>query len=203
MRQVALQRSAQLRGQFMAKAMLYSKVSYVWIDESGSDNRSYMRKYGYSIKGEVPVCRRLLVRGQRVSAIAAIAIDGLLALNLTTETVNSDIFYDFIRGSLIPQMRQFDGSNPRSIVIMDNCSVHHVLEVKDLFRNVGIPVFFLPPYSPDYNPIEEAFSYVKGYLREHDILLQTISDPCSVVQSAFNSITPHLCDQWITHSGYS
>ena len=71
-----------------------------------------MRKYGYSIKGEVPVCRRLLVRGQRVSAIAAIAIDGLLALNLTTETVNSDIFYDFIGGSLIPQMRQFDGSNP-------------------------------------------------------------------------------------------
>ena len=42
MRQVALQRSAQLRGQFMAKAMLYSKVSYVWIDESGCDNRSYM-----------------------------------------------------------------------------------------------------------------------------------------------------------------
>ena len=49
-----------------------------------------------------------------MSGIAAIAINGLLALNLTTETVNSDIFYDFIRGSLIPQMRQFDGSNPRS-----------------------------------------------------------------------------------------
>ena len=48
-----------------------------------------MQKYGYSIKREVPVCRKLLVRGQRVSAIAAIAIDGLLALNLTTETVNS------------------------------------------------------------------------------------------------------------------
>ena len=44
------------------------------------------------------MCHRLLVRGQRVSAIAAIAIDGLLALNLTTETVNSDIFYDFYQG---------------------------------------------------------------------------------------------------------
>lgn len=51
---------------------------------------------------------------------------------------------------------------------MDNCSVHHVPEVKGMFMNVGIPVFFLPPYSPDYNPIEEMFSYVKTYLRRHD-----------------------------------
>ena len=71
-------------------------------------------------------------------------------------------------------------------------------EVKDLFRNVGIPVFFLIPYCPDYNPIEDGFSYVKGYLREHDILVQTVSDPCSVVESAFNRITPHLCNQLIT-----
>ena len=137
-----------------------------------------------------------------MSAIAAIATDGLIALDLTTETVNSDTFYDFIRGSLIPKMGQFDGMNPKSIVIMDNCSIHHVPEVKDLFRNVGIPVFFLPPYSPDYNPIEEAFSYVKTYLREHDIVLQATTDPCSIIESAFNSITPHLCNQWITHSGY-
>ena len=55
MRQVALQHSAELRGQSMTK--LCCKVSCVWIDESGCDNRSYMRKYDYSIKGEVPVCR--------------------------------------------------------------------------------------------------------------------------------------------------
>ena len=67
----------------------------------------------------------------------------------------------------------------KSIVILDNCSVHHVPEV------FAILLFFLPPYSPDYNPIEEVFSYVKGYLRHHDNL---IHDPTVVIREAFNLI---------------
>ena len=99
-------------------------------------------------------------------------------------------------------MQTFDGVSARSVVIMDNCSIHHVPEVKDIFARSGMPVFFLPPYSPDYNPIEEAFSYVKRSLRKHDNLLQSISDPCDVIKSAFDSITPSHCNQWINHSGY-
>lgn len=68
---VALQRSAQLRGDFMAQVLLYKKELFVWLDETGSDNRSY------AISGQIPLCHRLLVRGQRISAIAAIATDGL------------------------------------------------------------------------------------------------------------------------------
>ena len=104
------------------------------------------------------MCHRLLVRGQRISAIAAISNDGLVALELSKGTTDSDLFYDFIRGSLIPQMNMFDGVSEKSIVIMDNCSIHHVAEVKRMFMDSGIAVFFLPPYSPDYNPIEETFS---------------------------------------------
>ena len=99
-------------------------------------------------------------------------------------------------------MTTFDGSSSTSIVIMDNCSIHHVQEVEDMFKAAGIAVIFLPPYSPDYNPIEETFSYVMSYLREHDYLLQSITDPCSVLEYAFNSITQSHCSQWITHSGY-
>lgn len=201
-RQVALQRSVHLRGEFMAKVLLYKKELYVWLDETGCDNRTYMRRYGYAIKGEVPLCHRLLVRGQRISAIAAIATDGLVSFELSTQTTNSDSFYDFVRGSLIPHMTAFDGVSPKSILIMDNCSVHHVPEVESMFRDAGIPVFFLPPYSPDYNPIEETFSYIKSYLRKHDDILQLIDDPCSVVESAFYSITSNHCSQWIAHSGY-
>lgn len=116
--------------------------------------------------------------------------------------MNSELFFDYIRGTLIPKMSPFDGTSPKSIVIMDNFSVHHVDEVKEMFQDAGIPVFFLPPYSPDYNPIEEAFSYVKTYLREHDELLQSITNPCTIIRSAFESITPYHCSQWITHSGY-
>ena len=54
---------------------------YSW-DETGCDNRSFMRKYGYAIRSEVPVCRRLLVRGQRISAIAAISCDGVVAFEM-------------------------------------------------------------------------------------------------------------------------
>ena len=68
----------------------------------GCDNRSFMRKYGYAIRGQVPSCQRLLVRGQRISGIAAIAMDGLVALELTTNTVRT--FFDYIRDTLIPQM---------------------------------------------------------------------------------------------------
>ena len=203
-RQVALQRSLSLRGIFIANALLYAMEMFVFLDETGCDNKSFMRKYGYAISGETPVCHRLLVRGKRYSAIAAIATDGLVAISEpTSSTIDSESFFDFIRGSLIPQMNSFDGSSPKSIVIMDNCTIHHVPEVKSMFDDVGIPVLFLPPYSPDYNPIEEAFSYVKSYLRKHDDLLQAIGDPRSVIQSAFHSITANQCMQWIKHSGYS
>ena len=60
---------------------------------------------------------------------------------------------------------------------MDNCKIHHVQAVKDFFEDAGILLMFLPPYSPDYNPIEEAFSSVKYYLKDHDELLQSVDDP--------------------------
>ena len=72
--------------------------------KTGCDNRDYMRKYGYAIRGQTPHCRRLLVRGNRISVIAAIACDGLVAMECTTGTISSDNFFDFVRGTLIPQM---------------------------------------------------------------------------------------------------
>ena len=100
----------------------------------------------------------------------------------------------FVRGSLIPMMHSFDGSAPKSIAVLDNCSIHHVQSVVQLLVDTGILVLFLPPYSPDYNPIEECFSYVKYYLREHDALLQVLNDPIVILQSAFNSITSEKSD---------
>ena len=183
----------------MAEVLLYQKELLVWLDETGCNNRSFMRKYGYATRGQVPSCKRLLVRGQRISGIAAIAMDGLVALAIQS---TQNFFFDYIRGTLIPQMSPFDGTSPKSILVMDNCSIHHVDEVKEILQDAGIPIFFLPPYSPDYNPIEEAFSYVKTYLRKHDELLQSITNPCTIVRSALESITPYHCFKWITHSGY-
>jgi transposase len=62
----------------------------------------------------------------------------------------------------------FNGYNPHSIVIMDNCSIHHVSGIKKMIEEVGALLLFLPPYSPDFIPIEEAFSKVKAVLRKMD-----------------------------------
>ena len=145
---------------------------------------------------------RFLARGRRISAIAAISCDGLLECELITGTVNGDAFLKFVQGSLIPQMLPFDGTNQRSIAILDNCSVHHIVVVAEEFRKAGILVVFLPPYSPDYMSIELCFSYIKYYLKSHDEILQAISDPKVIIKSAFDSVTKEQCNNWITRCGY-
>ena len=118
---------------------------------------------------------------------------------MTLSTINGEFFFDYLRGTLLPQMKPFDGQNPESI--LDNCSSHHTQEVKDIVQQARILLMFLPVYSPDLNPIEEAFSFVKQYLRQHDELLQAIPDFSSIVQHAFDTISPDHCNSWITHSG--
>ena len=98
-------------------------------------------------------------------------------------------------------MLPFDGSNNTSILILDNVSFHHSDIITEILRDVGILVLFLPPYSPDYNPIEEAFSYIKHYLKDHESIMDIVS-PLTILSAAFNSITSHQCLGWIEHSGY-
>lgn len=117
-----------------------------------------MSKFGYALRGEPPIYHHFLVHGKRVSAIAAISTEGLVGVELTTGTVNSELFADFVLGTLIPEMEPFDGSAKKSIAIMDNCSIHHNTVIKQHFEDAGILVLFLPPYSPDLMPIGEAFS---------------------------------------------
>ena len=119
-------------------------------------------------------------------------------MELINGTTNEDNFFDFVRGNLVPYMNSFDGSSPKSVLVLDNCSIHHVHEVLEVFRTTGIVVMFLPPYSPDYNPVEEAFSYVKYYLKRHDDLLQQLDDKSPIIESAFKSITAQQACAWIT-----
>ena len=89
-----------------------------------------------------------------------------------------------------------------SILILDNCSIHHVEETLSLLQNSGIFVIFLPPYSPDLNPIELTFSYIKQYLQEHQMVIQALKNVSDIIKSAFNSITTVQCKRWIKACGY-
>ena len=107
----------------------------------------------------------LILRGKRYSAIGIIPLKVCkMSTYITEGTVNGDRFFDFVRRDMLPHLMPFDGQSPNSIVIMDNASIHHVDQVTELITSVGALVRFLPPYSPDMNPIEEVCAEVKHYI---------------------------------------
>ena len=125
---------------------------------------------------------QLLMRGERISVIAAMTSEGVQKLKASKQ--HSGWRY-------IPRLY--------CVVILDNCSVHHVSGVESMITEVGALVHYLPPYSPDWNPIEEAFSKVKAGLKSTE---GSFSDDLeTAVLAAFTCITPEHCLSWIRDSG--
>ena len=91
--QVAKQRSMEFRASFMAHALQFPRIFFVWVDETRSDRRDQIRKFGYALKGLTPVYHHLLVRGTRVSCIAAMCSEGVLDCELAAGTINGDKFF--------------------------------------------------------------------------------------------------------------
>ena len=174
---VAMQRSDEQRAYFMTDISAYDPGMIIWIDESGCDRRNSMRKFAYTLRGIAPVDYRILARGTRYSAITAISVRGVQDVVLVEGNVNGETFADFISSSLVPILKPFNCVNPNSIVVMDNASIHHVDEVEDLIIQTGALLKFLPPYSPDLNPVEQVFSKVKAVMKENDQLFQVFSEP--------------------------
>ena len=92
--------------------------------------------------------------------------------------------------------------NPQSIVIMDNASIHHVDTNVNLIESVGAKVFFLPPYSPDLNPLEPVFNKVKMIMKENDKIFQVSSVPRALLTIAFGMVTEQDCLEFSKHCGY-
>ena len=99
-------------------------------------------------------------------------------------------------------MMTFNGINPRSVVIMDNASIRHVQTNVDLIENIGAKVVFLPPYSPDLNPLEPVFGKVKAILKENNAIFQATSSPRVLLAMAFTMITAEDCLNFSKHCGY-
>ena len=169
----------------------------IFIDETGCDRRNTLRKYGYGLRGKPVRCHKLLVRGERISVIAAMTVEGILELKVVHGTVDGDTFCSFIHKELLPKLMTFNGFNCNSIVILDNCSVHHVPQVPETFRDLGVLLHYLPPYSPDYNPIEFLFSKVKTAVRQMEQEMSAVDDIETIVLAAFATITPEDCVSWI------
>lgn len=203
LRYVALQRDEFLRQKFILDMSIYNPDMLVFLDESGADRRNMLRKYGYSMRGKPAQKHALLFRGEHVSAIANISVSGLLDVDVVKGTVDGDRFYDYVQKHLLPHLMPFNGVNPHSVVVLDNCSIHHVEGVTSMIEEVGALVHFLPPYSPDFNPIEETFSKVKAEMKNMEVSMAGVLDIETIVLSAFATITPEDCKGWILNNIYT
>ena len=136
----------------------------VFLDETGCDRRNSLRKFGYSLLGKRAPSTSLLVRGVRYSAIGILTVEGIQDSYITSQNIDAEKFEDFVDKCLVPCLIPFNGANPNSVVIADNASIYHVDRIVQIIQTVGALVHFLPPYSPDLNPMEEGFSKIKGIL---------------------------------------
>ena len=195
----ALQQDEFLRIKYTSEVSAYSKDMLVFVDETGADQRNTIRKYGYSVRGKPIRNHKLLVRGERVSAIACISTSGLLDVKVVQGTSDGDTFYDFVAKCLLQNLLPYNGINKHSVVIMDNCSIHHSAEIATMINQVGALLLYLPPYSPDLNAIEEDFSKVKTTLKSLEDQEELINDIHTLVLTSFMSITPMDCEKWISH----
>jgi transposase len=198
---VALQRSDDQRAKFVAEVSRYDPSMLIWIDESGCDRRNCMRKRGYSLRGMTPKDHRLMVRDTRYSAIPVMSLDGVHDVYLAEGNVNGDKFATFVRSCLLPVLQPFNYTNPHSVVILDNASIHHVEEISDIIEDeAGARLLFLPPYSPDLNPLEEFFSKVKGIMKTCDGLFQASSMPRALLTLAFGMVSKEDCYSYSAHA---
>jgi len=199
---IDLHRSDDCRAEFMAKVSMYEPEMLVWIDESGCDKRNSFRKYAYSMKGLTPQDHRFMVRGTRYSAIPVLSTEGIHDVCLFEGSVNGDRMQDFVINYLLPILKPFNWSNSHSVVVMDNASIHHVQGVVDLIENHGSRILFLPPYSPDLNPLEEVFSQAKSIMKANDCVFQSCTESRVLLLMAFDMVTVEDCNAYIAHSGY-
>lgn len=165
----------------------------VFVDECGNHiamHRGYARaKKGQRAIGSVP-----RNRGSNFSLIAALSPQGLGAEIVVEGAVDGDIFEAWVEQALLPWLE------PGRVVIWDNLCAHHRPTVKALVESVGCTVVFTPAYSPDFSPIEEAFSKIKSYLkmkaaRTKETLLLAMAE-------AIQTITPSDIHGWFAHCGY-
>ncbi|GES91797.1 homeodomain-like protein [Rhizophagus clarus] len=165
----------------------YRPDQLIFIDESSKDERTLNRSYGYSNRGCKLQHNVIFLRGKRYTILPALSLDGYIAVDIIEGSCNKERFKDFILSKVIPQMYPFPG--PNSVLIMDNAKIHHNNDFINIVQELGGKVEFLPPYSPDLNPIETSFSVIKSWIKRHRDFMKNFDDPIHALMLACAQIT--------------
>ena len=167
---------------------------FVFVDEC-STNTSLAPLYGWSPRGERVHQKVPRNWGKNVTLLSSIDKEGGMGASLVVEgSTNTRVFETYLREVLCPTLKE------GQVVVMDNLSSHKGSRVRDLIEEEGCELIYLPSYSPDFNPIEQAFSKLKGHLREacarsHEMLVDVIGE-------ALATISASEAENFYDHCGY-
>jgi len=165
----------------------------IFIDETGA-NTKMGRLRGWSPKGQR--CRAAVPHGhwKTTTFTAGLRLNGITAPMLLDGPMHGPAFRAYVEQVLVPELK------PGDIVIMDNLPAHKVAGVRETIEAAGARLLYLPPYSPDFNPIEMAFSKLKALLRK--TAARTVDDLWDAVAQSLDAFTPNECANYFAASGY-
>lgn len=182
------------RKQWLEQQPQMNSHSLVFLDESGI-NIDFTRRYGRG-KGASRVWDKApLNTPKNTTLLSSIRLDGEMICGYFQGAVTGDIFLSYVREQLVPHLREGD------IVVMDNLRAHKVSGVREAIEGAGASLVYLPPYSPDFNPIEMLWSKLKAFFRK--VKARTLTALEAAIPVAFGTVTLSDIAAWFSHAGYS
>lgn len=169
----------------------YDVNKLVFLDESAV-NTDMTRIYGRAVGKKRVVDKTPLNTPTSTTILSSMRINGRTAYTTYQGGTTGDKFLDYLKNILFPTLEKGD------ILVMDNLRTHHMNAVADAAREAGIILLYLPPYSPDYNPIEKMWSKIKSILRT--LKVRNIADLPKAIEYAFNEILDSDCKGWFASS---
>lgn len=165
----------------------------VFIDETGASTKM-ARLRGRAKRGER--CRAAVPHGhwKTTTFTAGLRLSGMTAPMVLDGAMNGPVFRAYVEQVLAPELK------PGDIVVMDNLPAHKVAGVRQAIEGAGASLRYLPPYSPDFNPIEMAFSKLKAILRK--AAARTVDDLWAAIAAAIDQFQPSQCQNYFRAAGY-
>lgn len=167
----------------------------VFLDESGVDT-AMTPLYARAPQGQRAVGRAPGGHGKRLTILGAMALNGLVATMTVAAATTTEVFLAFVQQVLLPARQ----TRPDSIVAMDNLAPHKAACVRQAFEAAGVAYRYLPPYSPDLNPIEPAWAQIKGDLRQAEA--RSLAQLDAAMPHALEQVTPSNAQGWFRMKGY-
>lgn len=155
-----MEANTEQRKRYLQDIANINKEDLVYIDESGLDRTSYKNR-AWGKKGKILFGKTSGKRFLRTNIVAAQCGKQILAPMTFRGSCNTELFVTWIKQMLIPELK------PGKVIVMDNAAFHKSPVIKEIIESVGCRLIFLPPYSPDLNPIEKFWAKLKRWINQH------------------------------------